>query len=405
MRRRRKTITLDIDLGADLSGFGSARTDTPAHHTILKHYTSPWLLGPPPSDTLLEWVMHIYTEDEADLVRMLPPWHPRTAARVAKLTGRSEHNVSTVLDRLSDVKQVIVAWGEPRWYTILPVVPGTFELALITTDFTSRNRWHKKFAELFERLWESGYVADYVNLGHAAVRYLPVRGAAKTLYKAWPSDHLEEILEPHYQFAIGSCQCRMAMQLVGKGCDKPLENCTSIGPIAEWFIDRGMMRRADRAEVLETKRKAEEHGCVTWMMNEFGTAEGNVSCSCCGCCCHALRTLSELSAPGAISKPHFLPRKIVDRCQSCKKCTMVCPTDAWIVVGEQLAFQRIRCVGCGLCVVGCKFGALELVPVADAAPPEDSWLKLFAKIAPGFAANSARVFTQRLFGMKPPSPV
>ena len=406
-----RTLTLDIDLMADLTGFGSATRETEAHRRIVKHFASPLLYGPPPSDGLAAWVMHMFTEDEADLVQHLPPLWPRTAAAVARKSGRNRAEVEGVLVRLADHKRVIASVGQTRRYTILPVVPGTMEMVLITTDPSSRNAWHRRFAELFEELWESGYIADYIRQTRPPVRYLPVAAASKSLYRAWPSDHLEEILEPYDDFAVASCQCRMAMALVGKGCGKPLDNCTSIGPVAKYFIEQGIAKRVDRAEVLALKRNAEEHGAITWMMNEFHTRHGNVSCSCCGCCCHGLRTLSEHNAPGAISKPHFLPRKVPDRCTLCKKCEKVCPTKAWSVipdpslppkgkrpVGERLLFNQARCVGCGLCVVGCKPNALELIPVDDAKPPESSYLALLLKLAPSFAANSAQVFLQRLFG-------
>ncbi len=407
-----RTLTLDIDVMADLTGFGSATRETPAHRRIAKHYASPLLMGPPLSDALIAWVMHMFTEQEAELVQHLPPLWPRTAAAVARKADRQDvREVAAILKRLSDHKQVIASVGSPSRYTILPVVPGTMEMVLITTDVSTRNAWHKGFAALFEDLWESGYVRDYVQLSRPPVRYLPVAAATKSLYRAWPSDHLEEILEPYDDFAVANCQCRMAMALVGKGCGKPLENCTFIGPMATYFADRGTAKRIDRQAVLDIKREAEEHGAITWMMNEFHTREGNISCSCCGCCCHGLRTLNEHNAPGAISKPHFLPRKITERCTLCKKCEKVCPTDAWKVVpdpslppkgkrpvGERLLFDQARCVGCGLCVVGCRFDALELIPVEDAPAPESSYIDLILKMAPSFSVNTARVFLQRLFG-------
>ena len=75
----KRTIAID----ADITGFESAKDATDAHRRIMKHYSSPLLVGPPQSDDLLELIVHIYTEDEADLVQHLKPLRPRTAARVA----------------------------------------------------------------------------------------------------------------------------------------------------------------------------------------------------------------------------------------------------------------------------------------------------------------------------------
>jgi len=159
------------------------------------------------------------------------------------------------------------------------------------------------------------------------------------------------------------------------------------------------MRKASRQEVLEAKRAAEEKGCVTWMANELGDHRGNVSCSCCGCCCHALRSITELNAPGMVSAPHYLPTMDSETCTSCARCVAACPMGAWTTSkpGAKPDFNRARCIGCGLCVMQCKPRALELKPVASARPPENSWLSLLAKMAPGYLANAGRVWARRMY--------
>ncbi len=393
-----KTINLNIDIHAELTGFGSAKNATSAHHKILKHYCSPFLFGPPKSDDMLELVTHMYTEDEADLVQHLPPLRPRTSEKVAKCSGRSVADVKRVLDNLAFTKVVLVAKGEPRKYTIMPIVPGTFEAALMATDLSTRNNWHKRFAELFEKLWDKGqFTLEYIPGTRPNVRYLPVNRVSKSLHMAWPSDKLEEILEPHDLFAVGHCQCRLAMELTNQGCRKPLENCVTFGNMAKPLISRNMMRKSSKQEVLEIKRHAEEHGCVTWMLNEMDAKKGNGSCSCCGCCCHALRTITQFNAPGLISKPHFLPQIDAQKCKLCKKCVKACPMGAWQDTENGLHFDMKRCIGCGLCMVACNFGAISLNPVDDVKPQEDSFVKLLLKTAPGYIFSSTKVWIRRTF--------
>jgi len=402
----KKTITINIDLNAALTGFGSARIATPAHHRVMKYYASPLLMGPRPSDDLLALIMHIFTEDEADLVQYLPPLHPRSAKKVAALSGRSVSDVAKILDNLAFTKFVILASGEPRKYTILPIVPGVFEMALMTPDLATRNTWHRTFAELFERLWDKGLLmTEYIPHSRPGIRYLPVNGISKTLHAAWPSDKFAEVLEPYNEFAVGNCQCRLAMHLVGKGCDRPLENCVAMGPIATQIIDRGLMRKADRQEILEKKRQAEEQGCVTFIINDTDSKRvGNGSCSCCGCCCHAMRSINQLNTPGMICKPHFLPLRDQAKCTSCQQCVRACPMSAWLVKKEcestafaDLQFQPIRCIGCGLCVLTCKFGALALQENKNVKPSQDGWLPVLLKLAPAYLSNTVRVWAKRMF--------
>ena len=151
-QERGRTVQVNIDLYPEAVGFGSATHPTKAHHRIMKRLASPLLLGPPPSDLLLEWVIHTFTDEEADLVVHLPIGRPRTAMQVARKAGRPQPEVERMLHRLAFTKKVILASGEPRTYTIVPVVPGVFEMALMTTDLTSHNQWHQKFAQLFDLL-------------------------------------------------------------------------------------------------------------------------------------------------------------------------------------------------------------------------------------------------------------
>lgn len=393
-----RIVELNIDLLDDLTGYGSSSKPTPAHHRIMKRYASPLLFGPPRSDLLLEMVTHMFTDDEADLVQHLPILRPRTVQKVASRSGRSHDDVGRVLNELAFTKRVILASGNPVKFTLLPIVPGTFEMALITTDLSAVTNWHKKFAEIFERLWDTGFLAQYPGaVKREPVRYLPVDPIAKTLYMAWPSDQLEQILEPYDLFSVGHCQCRMAMHLVGKGCGRSTENCLAIGPLAMPMIDRGMMRKIDRAEAIEVKRNAEREGSVTWMMNAVGDPWGNVSCSCCGCCCHGLRAIKELSVPGFISAPHFKPVEDSDNCTLCEQCVTSCPMEAWTIVGDRLSFNQARCIGCGLCVVACEFDALRLEPVETAKPPTQNWKQLLLSGTPNYLSNSLKVWIRRMF--------
>ncbi|MBN2056484.1 4Fe-4S binding protein [bacterium] len=392
-----KRIQIGRDIAAAVAGYESARRLTGAHHRIARHYASPLLLGPRVSDDLLDLVMHMYTEEEAALVQHLPPFRSRTAEQVARLASRPPHEVSVVLNRLASVKTILLERGEPPKYAILPIVPGTFEMALMRPDASRFNSWHKRFAELFERLWDKGYFMRYAARGRAAVRYLPVGRAAGNLTMAWPSDHLEELLEPYDQFAVGLCQCRMAMELVGKSCGRPLENCVAIGPGSRGVISRGLMRPASRSEVLDIKRHAESQGLVSFMIDQVGDRDGNASCSCCGCCCHALRSISQFNTPGFIAAPHFIPVLEASLCTACDRCLRICPMTAWHRLNGALVFDRARCIGCGLCVTVCGVGALALEPVTAARRPAANTLSLLLQVAPAYLTVTAREWLHRVF--------
>jgi len=399
--RNIRKIALNLDLSAVVAGFESAQRATPAHHIVARHYSSPLLLGPPTSELLLELVMHMFTEEEAELVQYLKPLRPRTAVQVARQAGRPVVEVQRILDHLALRKMVILGFKQPRKYTLLPILPGTFEMALMTPDLSTRNAWHQKFAALFERLWETEYFADYPgNQKIAPVRYVPVGGVVKNLNAAWPSERLEQVLEPFADFAVGHCQCRLAMHLVDKGCSHSTENCVCIGPAAKAVIDRGLMRKISREEVIEIKRNAEQEGLVSFIINNLDPKQGSGSCSCCGCCCHGLRAVKQFSAPGLISQPHFVPMRRVENCKMCKKCIAICPMEAWTAVDKDLRFNRVRCIGCGLCVISCKHEALKLEEIAAVRPAITSQLQFALSFLPTYLSTSVRVWAKRLWTAK-----
>jgi len=395
-QRKSNKVTIHIDLAADVTGFGVAGTVTAAHRVLQKKFSSPWLLGPPASDLLLELICHMFTEDEAEIVQHLPLLRMRDADWTAAKARRPKVEVKAVLDSLAFVKRVILAVGEPRAYAFLPVLPGVFELALVNCDASTLNAWHKRFAELFERLFETGYITAFTRGSKPNIRFIPVQEVRPRLAGAWPTDHLETVFEPFDDFAVGNCQCRLTTRLTGQGCDRALETCTAFGPVARLAVERGLMRKSDRQEILEIKKKAEQEGSITFLGNHIDPKTGDFTCSCCGCCCHALRTITDFNSPGAIAVPHFQPALDRGKCTHCGRCIRVCQVDAWRMLGETLTFSKPRCIGCGLCVTSCKPGALELKPIDEARPPAGTLREMLRQMAPGYLRIGTGIWIKRL---------
>ncbi len=308
--------------------------------------SSPLRMGPPICDELIALVQHLFTEEEAGVARHLGLYSGRSAVPLARAEHRPLEQIQPILDRLSQEKRIIARSGPPKEngtgpvgrdgpqdasspagdyrYRLLPIMPGIFEMMLISHTPESLTDWHRRFVELFEALYDTGYPLDYRGSLSPGVRYLPVGKVIDAHPMALPSDKLEIVLDQFDAFAVGQCQCRMAMQVLGQGCGKPLGNCMAMGGWAEGAVKAGVMRQVCKKEALQIKREAESHGMVNWMMN-VQSARGQCSCSCCGCCCHALRMVNEFNAPGFIAPPHFLPRLDSSRCTSCGKCAHSCP--------------------------------------------------------------------------------
>lgn len=396
-KKKFEKIRVNVDLNAKMLGYDSARTPTRAHHRVMKNFCSPLLFGPPESEKMLELIMHMYTASEADLVQHILPLTSLTAKQIARRSGGTMDEVMPILNNLAENKRVIYYHSDPRKYTLLPLVPGLFELVIVSYDMSKNTVWHQKFAQLFEEIWDSEYITEYLKYAQPQVRYMPAQGTIPSVQSAWPSDMLEELLEPYDVFGITHCQCRTMMHLSGKeGCDKPTENCTAAGPQAQDFIERGFMRKADKKEIIEAKLIAEDNGCVTWMLNRENKKEGNISCSCCGCCCHAMRTITQFSSPGYISVPHFRPEMNKEACNDCGRCGIICPMGAWRKEDGVMKYESHRCVGCGLCVRTCSNKALVLKTTKDARKPAWDNNSLMMGTLPAYVATAFRVWLKRI---------
>lgn len=402
-----------IEVGRGIVGPAPARSKTlrqrplsdfqhlgDAYLGVLAKYSSPLMFGPPVCDELAAFLQHVFTEDEAAVARHLGMVRGRTASQVAQRERLPLERAEQLLSRLDHEKRVIAAGGKgsARVYRLLPIMPGMFEMCLVSYSVDTLTPWHQRFIELFEALYETGYILDYRRRSTApSVRFLPVGRAIEAHPMALPTDRLEMILDRFDTFAVGKCQCRTSMSALGRGCDGPIGNCAVMGRWARHAIATGGARRVSRQEMLDLKHEAEAHGMVNWLMNVEST-RSQISCSCCGCCCHAMRTVSEFNFPGMIAPPHFIPRLDAAKCNYCGRCAKKCPMGALVVDVAGKTHRRLpeRCVGCGQCVVACDTRrALVMEPTPEYRPPYRNWFSMIAHIVPKFLATGLRVRRER----------
>lgn len=370
-----------------------------AQMDLARRLSSPLLLGPPICDELIAFVQHTFTEEEAAVVRHLGFLSGKSIGALARAEHRPVEEVEPILRRVAFEKRAIAVRGKDgrTRYSLLPIMPGIFEMVLIGHSPETLTDWHRRFAELCEALYETAYSRDYERSARPVVRFLSIGTTIEAHPMALPSDRLEVVLDRFKTFGVGHCQCRMSQQLLGRGCGKPLENCTVMGEFAEMGIRQGWLKAISKEAVLEVKREAEAGGLVTWIMN-VESSKGQVSCSCCGCCCRAMRLVNEFNAPGVMAPAHFMPVFDLALCTHCGKCARACPMGALVVDTRGKTHQRLteRCIGCGLCVLACdKAHAVTMEPVPDYQLPYKSWFSLLARAAPGRLKTAWQVWRER----------
>jgi ferredoxin len=168
--------------------------------------------------------------------------------------------------------------------------------------------------------------------------------------------------------AVAHCPCRVETQLLGRGCDYPLEVCLKFDEMADFLIEKELGRRVNKEEALEIIKQAKDDGLVHFVDNALGDIKHN--CNCCGCCCWALAPIRQRKTPrDVIMATYFLRETDENDCVGCGDCIEVCPVDALTMGAEGFPIvDEDWCVGCGVCITKCPTGAAKLKKKSDQIP-------------------------------------
>ncbi len=86
-------------------------------------------------------------------------------------------------------------------------------------------------------------------------------------------------------------------------------------------------------------------------------------CSCCACCCMAMRVWNMFGGAIPILAPSGCVAQVSDRCDGCGQCTgRACPFNAISLdeEGKKAVVDAAKCMGCGVCEDRCPIQAIIL---------------------------------------------
>ncbi len=205
------------------------------------------------------------------------------------------------------------------------------------------------------------------------LRTIPVEESINVEHEIMAYEQAETLVRERERIAVAPCICRREHQIIGEGCDKPVETCLVFGIAADYYVENGLGRYIDVDEALGILQLAEETGLVLQPSNSKRAV--NICC-CCGCCCQVLLVFKRHPKPARLVSSPFVIASDPDVCVGCGDCVTRCQMEALSLEGDVSVPDLDRCIGCGLCVTTCTSGSLHLV-----RKPEEEQSKIPTSLA------------------------
>ena len=179
------------------------------------------------------------------------------------------------------------------------------------------------------------------------------------LEKVVPYELAREILLKNpEQIAVLDCPCRMAK----KDHCEPVDVCLIIGePFTSFVLEHHpkRSRRINQAEAAgiieaENKRGHVQHAFFKdAMLGRFYAI-----CNCCSCCCGAIQ--AHQNGTPMLASSGYVVSLDENKCIGCGLCVSKCQFGALSLQDKTLMRDEALCMGCGVCTNVCPRGALSL---------------------------------------------
>ncbi|MEJ2010675.1 MAG: 4Fe-4S binding protein [Anaerolineales bacterium] len=303
------------------------------------------------------------TEDGAELRLLETIFTPQEASLAAELhlglegseaiASRLGQPADTVRDTLrSMAKRGLIEAGRTEGglgFGLMPFVVGIYE--------AQAGRIDQELAARFEAYYKQSFV-ETVRVEPSFHRVLPVQETIGVEMEVRPFESIAELVDQAQAWGVVDCICRKQKQLIGEGCEHPLDVCMVLSPTKGAFDASSSIRTLDREGAHATLQRAAEAGLVHTVGNR---QEGHwYICNCCTCSCGILRGLKEFGVANVVARSPFVNTIEETLCVGCELCVEWCQFDA-LTHDDIAAVDADKCVGCGVCVMHCPEGAMELI--------------------------------------------
>ncbi len=358
---------------------------TPRSYRHLQRRLDQPAQGAPASETLRRILEVLFTEEEAQVVSLLPI-NAFTLEEASKLLKKSTDEAKLILDALADKGLLFdFATGATQAYLMAPTMAGFFEFSLMRLD----GRFDKRLlSELYYQYinTEEDFLRRIFTLEPSIYRAFVQEAAIQERDRVVVLDYerASRVVDTATCITVGTCYCRHKMQHMGQACRNPQEVCLTFNKSAESLSKHGVARQIEKAEARRILDQCIDLGLV--QLGDNVQEAVNWICNCCSCCCEALVSYRKLGYNARITT-NFVSTYAGEACTACSACVDQCPVNA-VTLGkdtkgnDQAIVDGDRCIGCGVCVRFCRAGSLVLTRRKETAfVPKDSFERLILSAA------------------------
>jgi len=244
-------------------------------------------------------------------------------------------------------------------FSLLPFLVGIYERQLPRMD--------AELARLFEQYYQETRGGSVIQDAPPVHRVIPVEEAIPVDAEILPHEWASRLVQEARSWAVRDCVCRTQQQLLGQGCDHPLEVCLVFAPVEGAFDHSDVDRPVTTEEALSILRQAADAGLVHTVYN-FRQGLHHI-CNCCTCACMFLRGVVEFGRFTGIARSALQSVINIELCIGCGECIERCQFGALSLRDQVCVVENVRCMGCGLCAAACPTGALRLERLSEDEMP------------------------------------
>jgi ferredoxin len=181
-------------------------------------------------------------------------------------------------------------------------------------------------------------------------------------------EELDEMIDSADRIALFPCNCRA----INRACDRPLDVCIHMNDTARRSLARGLGRPLSATETKEIVRMADKVGLMHTANGNWREDGPEFICNCCADDCFPFRGGIALGSKGHWPLSRYVADHDPEICVGCGICIDRCHFGAFSRAAESgrddreddgvtaIEYDAEKCWGCGLCATTCPAEAVTM---------------------------------------------